>query len=146
MDFLKTQFLSVSLVWRVVIVGGLLTILLIILFQIGGAVAGRRFNKEIQKLTTEKDEALKFSAQHEDAAQAANIKAAMLEQELQKVSNQLLNLNAQLQDASRQSVVTRKIYVEKKIPGKIEYLTGNASVDSAELCARLRAAGFPCNK
>lgn len=145
MDKLKSHFLTLSLPVKIAVLAVVVIALAVAFSSVAGKVQQRRYETKIQGLEAAAAEAQAKAGAEVERAKAAHIRAEMLEAELAKANQRLLDANADLLEARTLSGQTRTVYVEKKSnPQRPQYLTGNPSIDSVELCARLRSAGFPC--
>lgn len=144
MNKLKAYWLTFSLPVRILACAVAVLAVVVIISSIGASIERRKHEKFKAEMLTVIDTANAKAAGFEADANAANVKAAMLERELARANQALLDANAELQSASQQTTRTRIIYEKAKSSPPPSYITGNPSVDSRELCARLRAAGFEC--
>lgn len=114
-------------------------------FSAANVIHSRRYTRQLQAAEARAIDAEKKASAMIGEANDANAKAAMMEMELKKISQVVLDLNSDLAQAQARTQTVRKIYVHsKETPQPAIVLTGNAFADSLALCAELAKAGFPC--
>lgn len=145
MDKIRSAFLALSGPVKLAIIAALVIGLAVAFSTIAGSVQKRRHERERGELQGQIKTAQDKASAEIERANAAHIRAEMLEAELAKANQRLLDANAERLDAHNLTQTTRATYVTKTKQVEVpRYITGNASADSIELCARLRAAGFDC--